>query len=258
MAALSEKVLWPVVAIFIFGILAGFYIDDRRRMAQEGTSSQDKQAHQEHGGEKASSEHAGKHADKKQDKKEHAGKSAESKHSKSEHAGEPAKQTAENSTSTNSDNHGSSSMSMDEYLAHSSKERSDELIANVTHHQGFSGGIDEYLHGISAKPESPKHENNKPAKNNTATQQAGNASSMSMEEYQAKNSGHTNDKAQQNKAHPDAYHGDIEGYLAKFGGAQQTAMKKQNTTATHSSSESNSSGHTGFHGSYEEYAKKYN
>ena len=39
MAALSEKILWPVVAILIFGVLVGFYIDDRRSLAANGGST---------------------------------------------------------------------------------------------------------------------------------------------------------------------------------------------------------------------------
>ena len=39
MAAFSEKFIWPIVGIFIFGVLAGFYIDDRRRLVEEGGST---------------------------------------------------------------------------------------------------------------------------------------------------------------------------------------------------------------------------
>ena len=218
MAALSEKLLWPLIGIVIFAVLAAFYIDDRRRLLEEGTTGSTKQ-------QASSNEHGGNAAEQKQASNEHAGKAADKK---------PA--TATSSSGTSNQAAGATSMDINEYLAQSSNERSAELEANVTHHQGFSGSIDEYLSG--SKPKA------------TNTQQATGASSMSMDEYQAKTSGQPSGQSQQTNS--GAYHGGIDEYLAKYGNSTQTPMKKQ------SADPFDDKEHMGFHGSYEEYAKKYN
>ena len=229
MPALSEKVLWPIVAILIFGVLVGFYIDDRRRLTQQGDNPNKQQA--------SSSEHAGEAAISK----EHGAKAAE----KSPANTSPSKQ-ATSASATNTTSTGATSMTIDEYLSQSSSERSAELEANVAHHQGFSGSIDEYLSGSK-----PKATNNMQAKTNSSpTQKAASASSMSMDEYQAKTSSQTSGQSQQTNS--GAYHGGIDEYLAKYGDGAQTPMKKQ------SSDPFVEKEHMGFHGSYEEYAKKYN
>ncbi|QMU62266.1 MAG: hypothetical protein GKR92_11405 [Gammaproteobacteria bacterium] len=229
MAALSEKILWPIVGIFIFGVLAGFYIDDRRRLTEEGADPNQQQA--------SSNEHGGKAADHKQANSEHAGKAAKKT---------PSSATTKQAASSNSA--GATSMDINEYLAQSSNQRSTELEANVTHHQGFSGSIDEYLSGSQAKV--TKNMQSKTDNANSNSKQANGASSMSMEEYQAKNSGSSSVKQQNSNFN--AYHGGIDDYLAKYGGDTQTPAKKQ------SSDPFNEKEHMGFHGSYEEYAKKYN
>ena len=43
MAALHEKYLWPLIGVVIFAVLAAFYIDDRRRLAQEHTGTDESQ-----------------------------------------------------------------------------------------------------------------------------------------------------------------------------------------------------------------------
>lgn len=230
MAAISEKILWPIVGIFIFGVLAGFYIDDRRRLAQEGTSM---------------NEHGGKTAENKQANNEHAGKAANKTPSTAtakQHISTNSKTSSSTHSSSNKQAAGATSMSINEYLAKSSSERDTELKANVTHHQGFSGGIDEYLSGVK-----PKDAKNIQAGINT---QASGATSMSMDEYQTKASGSSS--SQQHNLTGSAYHGGLEGYLAKYGNGQQTPIKQQ-TSAPFNTKE-----HMGFHGSYEDYAKKYN
>jgi len=219
MAALSEKILWPIVGIFIFGVLAGFYIDDRRRLMEEGTTESTKQQ-----------------------------ASAQQKNSPST--------TNKNSSLNSGSKHASSnlsaeatSMSIDEYLAQSTSERNQQLEANVTHHQGFSGSIDEYLSGSKFK--ATKNMHTKADSGSSNTQQAADATSMSMEEYQAKTSNKSQDQSQQ-QANTSAYHGDIDGYLAKFGDDAQTKLSTNNEKPF------NKKEHMGFHGSYEEYAKKYN
>ncbi len=240
MAVLSEKVLWPILAVFIFGIMAGFYIDDRRKLMQEsGSASKEhagKSAEQQH----AKNEHAGNAVEKKHNTKEHGGKAADAKHKSNEHAGKSA--------TTSSSSHASTSMSLKDYLAQSSHERSQQLEANVTHHQGFSGSIDEYLTGSSSKPNSNQQTKMVAQNTNSKSNQNHGATSMSMDEYQAQSDGQTNT---QNNSH-EAYHGDIDGYLAKFAGGQQTPISDQ------SSEPFNTNDHMGFHGSYEDYAKKYN
>ncbi len=213
MAAISEKILWPIVGIFIFGVLAGFYIDDRRRLMAEGTSPNQQQA--------SSNEHAGKAAEKT-----------------------PASATTKQTASANSTR--ATSMDINEYLAQSSSKRNAELEANVTHHQGFSGSIDEYL--SSSQPKAAKNMQAKTKSTHANTKQANGASSMSMDEYQAK----TSQQPYEQSNNDGAYYGDIDGYLAKYGSGTQTPMKKQ------SSDPFNEKEHMGFHGTYEEYAKKYN
>ena len=170
MAALSEKLLWPLIGVVIFAVLAAFYIDDRRRLLEEGTTGSTSQ-------QASSNEHGGNAADQKQASNEHAGKSAENKPS-----------TATSSSGSSTQATGATSMDIDEYLAQSSNERSAELEANVTHHQGFSGSIDEYLKG--GKPNTTNNIQAKADSGSANSQQSANASSMSMEEYQAKTSSH--------------------------------------------------------------------
>ena len=136
-------------------------------------------------------------------------------------------------------------MSLEEYLTQSSRERSAELEANVTHHLGFSGGIDEYLHGTKTKPTNTMQASNTSPSNR---QTSSGTTTMSMDEYQAK----TNNSSHSSSSSSGSYHGDIDGYLAKFGNGGQTPMKKQ------SADPFDEKEHMGFHGSYEEYAKKYN
>ena len=126
-------------------------------------------------------------------------------------------------------------MSMDEYLSSSSNERGAELEANVVQHQGFTGGIDEYLSGDKPQANNANAKNNSANKNNqaentgkemkesTSGSQAGESTSLSMDDY-----------------------------LAKFGDGKQTAV------STSSEKPFNQKEHMGFHGSYEDYAKKYN
>ena len=76
---------------------------------------------------------------------------------------------------------------------------------------------------------------------------------MSMEEYHAKtNSKASSTSSQKASTNSGAYHGDIDGYLAKYGDGKQTAISNS------SEKPFNQKEHIGFHGSYEEYAKKYN
>lgn len=257
MAAISEKILWPIVGIFIFGVLAGFYIDDRRRMAEEGTSPKQEQASsKEHGGKKADAKHASsEHAGEAAKSKEHGGQAAENKSAEKARMEARAKASSNKNTADASST-GATSMSMDEYLSSSSGERSAELEANVTHHQGFSGGIDEYLSGGNAKAKNNAQEKSETP--NASGQQAAGATSMSMDEYQAKasgsesSSGSGDDSAGQASGNSGAYHGDIDGYLAKYGDGKQTEIN------TKSEKPFNQKEHRGFHGSYEEYAKKFN
>jgi len=228
MATLSEKILWPIVGIFIFAVLAGFYIDDRRRLVEEGmTGSTEQQASTQ---QKSSPSTKNKNA---------------SSNSGSNHASSKStKQTASSNQATEA-----TSMSIDEYLAQSTSERNQQLEANVAHHQGFSGGIDEYLSGSESK--ATKNIHTKANSGSRNTQQAAGATSMSMEEYQAKTSDKSQNQSQQ-QVNTSAYHGGIDGYLAKFGDDAQTKLSTNNEKPF------NKKEHMGFHGSYEEYAKKYN
>ncbi len=213
MAALSEKIIWPIVGIFIFGVIAGFYIDDRRRLAAENSAE-------------ASNQQASTQQEPTTTKPAKATSSS------------TTKQTASKpSSSSNSQEYEATSMSINEYLAQSAHERSQQLIANVTLHQGFSGSIEEYLTG---KKPTLINSNKKPS--------TPSASSMSMEEYLAK----TNNQSHGSSTSGGAYQGGIDEYLSKYGDGAQTPMKKN------SSDPFNKKDHMGFHGSYEEYAKKYN
>ncbi len=197
MAALSEKTLWPIIGIFIFGILAGLYYDDRRRMIDEGTAESTDQ--------QASAQQSGKSS----------GSPTESSSSKTKsvsgYGSQPVKAT---------------SMDINEYLAKIKDERDRELKSNAADHQGFNGNIDEYLSRAKSTMQAS-------SKNN---------------EYLAKNS---NTQVQQNSPNG-TYHGGIDGYLAKYGEGSQTQLNKG------SGKSFNKKEHMGFHGSYEDYAKKYN
>ena len=213
MAVLSEKIILPIVGIFIFGVIAGFYIDDRRRLTAEN-----------------SAEASNQQASTQQESTTTKPTKAKSTSATNQSASKP-------SSSSNAQRHDSTSMSIDEYLAQSAHERSEQLKANVTLHQGFSGSIDEYMTGKKATPTKA------PIKPSTHG-----ASSMSMEEYLAKSNNQSHGSANSGGT----YQGGIDEYLSKYGDGAQTPMKNK------SSDPFNKKEHVGFHGSYEEYAKKYN
>lgn len=120
--------------------------------------------------------------------------------------------------------------SIEDYLAEISAERDAELIAAAKEHGGYSGSIDEYLSG--AKPAS---KSSKPAHKATYSQQtvdSTQATSMTLEEYLAKTeSGASN---------------------------SNSGEGKQTPLANKADDPFNKESHMGFHGSYEEYAKKFN
>ncbi len=240
MAAIPEKILWPIVGVLIFGIIIGFYIDDRRRLMQEGGDAK---------------EHAGDAAENKQANNEHAGKTADNKPTTSTNKPTATKSSSTSTTTGDSSKtqqtESATSMDINEYLAQSSNERDAELIANAASHKGFNGGIDQYLSG--AEPKAPKTTQANSTAQQTGNNQANGATSMSMDEYHAKTSG-SSASTSQNASHSSAgaYHGDLDGYLAKYGSGNQTPIQKQ------SNKPFNGKEHTGFHGSYEDYAKKYN
>lgn len=223
MAAIPEKLLWPLIGVVIFAVLAAFYIDDRRRLLKEGTTGSTNQ-------QASSKEHAGKAAEQKQAGNEHAGKSVEKKPS-----------TASSSSGSSNQATSATSMDINEYLAQSSSERSDELEANVAHHQGFSGGIDEYLSGGKAK-----------AKNNMQAKKDDQQTADSKSKNMSANNEKAQSSTQEQNTNNSAYHGGIDDYLAKFGDDNQTKINKTTEKPF------NQKEHMGFHGSYEEYAKKYN
>ncbi len=199
MAALSEKTLWPIVAIFIFGILAGLYFDDRRKMKDEGTAEPTEQ--------QASTQETTPKS------------SSTSNQTKGSHkpmfGDQPVKATY---------------MDMDEYLAKSSQERHHELTANVASHQGFSGNINKYLSGAKSSTQASSNNN-----------QTTGATSMSMDEYLSKNSGQAAGATSMS----------MDEYLSKNSGNQTQLSNSDNKPF-------NKKEHMGFHGSYEDYAKKYN
>ena len=194
MAALHEKFLWPLIGIIIFAILAAFYIDDRRRLAQEdGTDTQETQATTS--------------SSKKSQTEDDYGSNKDTKKI------DPAK-TAASGNNSATQTHEGTSMNIEEYLSAITSKRSAELEAKVAEHQGFSGTIEDYLGG--------KHKTQLTEKSQS-TGKSTYATSMS-----------------------------IDGYLEKFGDSKQTPI-------SHTSDDPfNKQGHQGFHGSYEEYAKKYN
>ena len=75
------------------------------------------------------------------------------------------------------------------------------------------------------------------------------ATSMSIDEYPARAEGKAGNSGNHTGG---SYSGSIEGYLAKYG---DNSGQSSNTTSNADHSQANA--HTGFHGSYEEYAKKY-
>ena len=198
MPALHEKVLWPLVGIMIFAILAAFYIDDRRRISQEksATTSQtmsSKPEPAEKRSEKSSSSYA--------EKKSTTSTDTSSKQTVSKHEGFFG--------------------SIDDYLAQATDKRSTKLIAAAKEHTGFAGSLGDYLSGAKSAPEQVISPN------------TGSVTSMSMDEYMAKT------KSQSDNA----YQGGMEDYLQKYGEGNLNPFNREE--------------HTGFHGTYEEYAKKF-
>ena len=194
MAALHEKYLWPLIGVIIFAVLAAFYFDDRRRLAQEEIAdTQDKQTTT---AANSKSQTETKYGSDKDTNKLEQSKMAASDDNSSTHS------------------HDATSMSLEEYLAATTAERSGELEANVAEHKGFSGSIEDYLGG--------KHKTQTVMKSQS-TRKSTYATSMS-----------------------------IDGYLEKFGDGKQTPISNPNDDPF------NKQEHQGFHGSYEEYAKKFN
>ena len=127
MAALSEKIIWPIVGIFIFGVIAGFYIDDRRRLAAESsaeTSNQQASTQQE---------------------------STTTKPAKATSSSATKQTASKPSSSSSTQEHDATSMSIDEYLAQSAHERSElkGLIIKVV------PSLAEYRLSLSFKSKSP-------------------------------------------------------------------------------------------------------
>ncbi len=212
MAALNEKILWPLVGIVIFAVLVAFYIDDRSRLAQEPENTKSNQ--------QASSS------------KTSMSKTPSSKPAKPSY---PSNKASSQSSGDSIAEHSGFSGSIDEYLGKISSKSDAKLLAAAKEHSGFSGSIDEYLAmGNTNKKSSKHHSSSKTAE----------ATSMSLDEYLAKTEG-------KSKGSNGAYHGSIDGYLAKFGDSKQTPI------STSSGSPFNEKEHKGFHGSYEEYSKRF-
>ena len=201
MAALHEKYLWPLVGIVIFAVLAAFYIDDRRRLAQETQTmtSQETNASTATNYSKQSSTNTS----------ESMPASLESKKTSRHSVGSFAVRNLEYSDSS------------EDYSTQISSKRNAELIAAAKEHQGFSGSIEDYLSGGKSKQvaasEQPSRDSSK-------------ATSMSMDEYLAK----------------------AEGKSLRNSNGQQTPMSKAEDDPFQTEE------HKGFHGSYEEYANRYN
>ena len=198
MAALHEKYLWPLIGVVIFAVLTAFYIDDRRNLAQENTTtmvSQDTNAN-------TTSSYAN---------------SSSTKKSASMHASHESKNT--------------------------SRQSADNSLAG---HQGFSGSIEHYLSGEESK---------QAATGQQPSEGVNKASSMSMDEYLAKTEGKSDHQSTQTE---NGYSGSIDDYLTKFSHSKQTPLS---TDASYPFQTEEYIGqteeHMGFHGSYEEYAKKY-
>ena len=207
MAALPEKYLWPLVGVIVFAVLAAFYYDDRRRLAQEDVASV----------EKTSSDSPAEYSDA----------SAPSKPTETAPK-KPASKLYEYESAVTE--HTGFSGSIEDYLAEQSAKRDAELLAAAKEHNGYSGSIEEYLG--TAKP---THTETTPTSTATYSQHSVDgtqATSMTIEEY-----------------------------LAKTGSGESSptsAEDKQTSIQNKSDDPFNKKGHEGFHGSYEEYSKKFN
>ncbi len=215
MAALQENLLWPLAGVIVFAVLAVFYYDDRRRLEHDDVASSEPDSSESSNNEYASSS--------------------------SKPAAVPASQQASSAGSSSKNtvaDHNGFSGSIEDYLAEINTKRDAELMAAAQEHGGFSGSIDGYLNDAkpSATPSQPSVGDVK-------------ATSMSMDEYHAKNSGGSANTATSSNG---AYSGSMEGYLEKYGDGPK------NTSSNNSDDPFNKKGHLGFHGSYDDYAKKYN
>lgn len=238
MTALHDKYLWPLTGVIVFAVLAAFYIDDRRRLANGNSTMTSDESSSSYPSSATASDHQASaepmYASK--DEASHAPLS-----SNATHVSHSASNTSKSSSTAN---HKGFSGSIDDYLAQINIKRSAELRAAAKNHQGFSGSIDDYLRGD--EPTQMAARQSSPTKTSIA-----NSTSMSMDEYLAK----TANTSHSNAAHShsgNAYSGSLEGYLAKFGNGEQTPI------STSRSDPFQTEEHMGFHGSYEEYAKKYN
>ena len=276
MSALHEKVLWPLVGIIIFAILAAFYIDDRRSLSQEKSAAI---------------------SDKEPSNSTQSASSSPSTPSKTYAAKKQIKTTKLSGAETVTDHKGFSG-SIDDYLAQSSNERSAELIAAAEQHQGYSGSINDYLSAgktVTIEKKAVYNSSSSTLNSNTSPKQHSRSSTMeeylgslhekrndqlisaakehsgftgSIDDYLSGKKTHTNENAsgsndQSTSMSMDeymtksgsqsgtAYHGSMEEYLEKYGSGTVISSKSEQDPFSRA-------GHSGFHGSYEEYAKKFN
>ena len=151
------------------------------------------------------------------------------------HQASPASSSSKNTVA----DHNGFSGSIEDYFAEINTKRDAELMAAAKEHGGFSGSIDGYLSDL--KPSTA------PTQQSSADVQA---TSMSMEEYLATTGGASSTSSKHSNS--GAYSGSMEGYLEKYGDGPKSAASNNSDDPV------NKKGHLGFHGSYDEYAKKYN
>lgn len=209
MAASKEKLIWPLIGVIIFAVLTAFYYDDRKRLEQKNVASNQKSS------------------------------STQSTAPSTNKPAVPSSKPASTSSSSGNSlaDHQGFSGSIDNYLAEISAKRDASLIASAKEHSGYSGSAEDYLR--ESKPTNTNQYQQEPVDDVKAT-------SMTMKEYLAKNSG------KGSKSNNSGYSGSMDGYLEKYGDGQKT------TSSGSSSDPFNKKGHVGFHGSYDDYAKKYN
>ncbi len=231
MAALHEKVLWPLVGVIIFAILIVFYIDDRRRLIHENTSTQEVTDSQDSIAENSSEKSEMSEVNSEKSTVADIMKKPEMSHSPSrgsssivnlEFSGtleeylakydDQAKPKKPYVRPTPTKNKSSSSRSIDEYLEESKAARSIQLKRSAQAHNAFSGSISDYLKKF-----------NKQSSIGTTSSKSVVTTNRSMDDY-----------------------------LMEVNAVTQTS------DVVHMDSPFANKKHIGFHGSYEEYAKKFN
>ena len=291
MTRMNENYIWLLFGVLIFSVLIALYIDDRRKLIAEETvqtqasetssTNENTEVTQTDGTNYANSnnkthstintkrrgssgitnmeftgtieEYLAKYGGNEKTTITSAKKSIVASETNTASSTQDKSQASHHTNSSDSDV-GSSSRSMDDYLAETSQKhdkkslakqqaQNAELLESAKQHTTFSGSIQEYLASFT---QTAKEET-------SAANESSSANKVLNKTTQVRN----NDKNSRDKsALPEhGFSGTIDGYLSKYRDGNQTPLKKgeHKSLPDYKPFEE----HDGFHGSYEEYARLY-